>query len=63
MNTVKTDVHDGKHNVMRACRGKTYAERKTDLLHQLGHYYVTEDIFAGMTRNEIDKKAREIFMS
>ena len=55
-------TNDGYCNEMAGCKGETYAERKIDLLAQLGHY-VSEDIFDGMSEIEIDQKARSIIMS
>ena len=63
MRVIKSDIHDGKTNVMRACKGNTYAKRKVDLLHQLGHHDVTESMFEGLTERQIDMKARNIIMS
>ena len=48
---------------MIACKGKTYAKRKLDLLRQLGHYNLPKDLFDGLTENQIDQKARSIIMS
>lgn len=46
--------------VMTGCKGETYAERKVDLLHQLGFYKVTEEHFRGLNEIQIDQKARSI---
>ena len=58
----QSDVHDGRNNVMCGCKGDTYAEKKVELLRQLG-YYVTVSVFKGLTENEIDRKARTIMFS
>lgn len=48
--------------VMVGCKGTTYAERKVDLLHQLGYDYVNADMFSGLSEIQIDQKARSIMM-
>lgn len=49
-----------ENEVMIACDGDTYAERKIDLLHQLGYDNIAEDIFYGMNEIQIDNMARAI---
>ena len=44
-------------------KGNTYAERKIDLLAQLGYHNLPHNIFDGLTETEIDRKARRIIMS
>jgi hypothetical protein len=64
MKKPETDVHNGRNNnVMSGCKGRTYAEKKADLLNQLGYYDVTAKMFIGLTEREIDKKARNIIMA
>lgn len=46
--------------VIIGAKGKTYAERKTSLLHQLGYHNVTKEHFAGLNEIQIDQKARTI---
>ena len=45
---------------MTGCKGETYAERKVDLLHQLGYREVTLEMFEGLNDVQIDQKARSI---
>lgn len=47
-------------NIMIGCRGKTYASKKVDLLHQFGYHDVTRRMFKGMNEIQIDNKARQI---
>lgn len=49
---------------MAGCKGETYADKKVDLLHQLGFYNVTVDIFKNCkSESEIDRQARSIILS
>ena len=54
--------NEGYRDEMSGCVGETYAERKIDLLAQLGHH-VPDDIFDGMSETEIDRKARAIILA
>lgn len=55
---------DGYCDEMAGCKGKTYADRKVDLLHQLGFRNVTVETFANCkSKTEIDRRARSIILS
>ena len=59
-----TYATDGWCNELAGCKGETYAEKKVDLLHQLGFYNVTVDIFKNCkSESEIDRQARSIIFS
>lgn len=59
-----TNSNDGYCNEMAGCKGETYADKKVDLLHQLGFRQVTADIFANCkSETEIDKKAHSIIFA
>lgn len=52
------------YSSMIGCSGKTYTERKVDLLHQLGFYNVTTETFANCKSEiEIDRRARNIIFN
>lgn len=44
-------------------KNKTYAEIKTDILHQLGYKHVKKQMFDGLSDTQIDNKARSIILS
>jgi hypothetical protein len=57
-------TNDGYCSEMAGCKGDTYADKKVDLLHQLGFRQVTADIFANCkSETEIDKKAHSIIFA
>lgn len=52
------------YSAMIGCSGKTYTEKKVNLLHQLGFHNVTTETFKNCKSEiEIDKRARNIIFN
>ena len=49
-----------ENEVMIDCKGDTFAEKKKDLLHQLGYKHVTVEMFEGMSEVQIENRVRTI---
>lgn len=63
MPQAQKECKDTYYTSMIGCKGKSYAKKKLDLLRQLGHSNLPENIFDGLTETEIDRKARSIIFA